>query len=87
MIEETEEGNLTRSFCCSMNRIMPCPSSSESGSDSDGVLSSLLQTGQCVCCPTTSNARDGARASETVNVSCRVGYCVDSSSQILVQLP
>ena len=68
------QGILTSSHCGGYNSVFLTPSSSDSGSDSDGVLSSLLQTRQCVHCLTTSNVRDhGVRASETVSVSGRVG--------------
>ena len=71
-LEEIERPeSLTSSHCCFCDGILISPSSGESGRDSDGVLSSLLQTRQCVHCLTTSNIRDGARARDTF--SRRVG--------------
>ena len=65
---------LTSSHCCYFHHSLFTPSSSESCSDSDGVLSSLLQTSQSVHCLTTSNVRDhGVRARDTFSVSGRVG--------------
>ena len=61
------QGTLTSSHCGGYNGVLLTPSSSDSGSDSDGVLSSLLQTIQSVHCLTTSNGRGGVRASETVS--------------------
>ena len=62
-IEEIER--LTSSHCGFCDGILISPSSGESGRDSDGVLSSLLQTRQSVHCLTTSNVRDGVRARDT----------------------
>ena len=71
-IEEIErQESLTSSHCGFCDGILISPSSGESGSDSDGVLSSLLQIGQCVHCLTASNGRDGVRARDTF--SRRVG--------------
>ena len=74
-IEEIErQESLTSSHCGFCDCLSLTPSSSESGSDSDGVLSSLLQTSQCVHCLTTSNVRDhSVRVSDTISVSGRVG--------------
>ena len=70
---EEKQRTLTSSHCSGCDGVFCDPSSSESGSDSDGVLCSLLQTSQCVHCLTTSNIRDGVRVSETVSVSGGVG--------------
>ena len=72
-IEEIgRQESFTSSHCCYFHRSLFTPSSSENCSDSDGVLSSLLQTSQCVHCQSPIS-RDGVRASETVSVSGRVG--------------
>ena len=63
---------LTSSCCVGCDGVFLTPSSSESGSDSDGVHSSLLQTSQCVHCQGSIN-RGGVRVSETVSGSGRVG--------------
>ena len=71
-LEDIErQENLTSSHCGFCDGILISPSSGKSGRDSDGVLSSLLQTSQCVHGLTTSNVRDGVRARDTF--SRRVG--------------
>ena len=74
-IEEIErQESLTSSHGGFCGCVFFTPSSGESGSDSDGVLCSLLQTSQSVHCLTTSNVRDhGVRARDTFSVSGRVG--------------
>ena len=74
-IEEIErQESLTSSHGGFCDCVFFTPSSSESASDSDGVLSSLLQTRQCVHSLTSSNARDhGARVRDTISISGRVG--------------
>ena len=67
-----KQRTLTCSHCGGCDGILLTPSSSDSGSDSDGVLSSHLQTSQCVHCQSPLS-RDGIRVSETVSVSGRVG--------------
>ena len=70
------KGILTSSHCGFSDGILLSPSTiffSDSGSDSDEVLSSLLQTRQCVHCLTTRNGRDGVRARDTISISGRVG--------------
>ena len=70
--------SLTSCPCGACDGIIYSSSSSQRGSDSDRILSSLLQTCQYVHCPT--NTRYGARVSETVCVvSVGVGNVVASS--------
>ena len=70
--------SLTSSSCRGCDGISFSSSFSQSGSDSDRILSSLLQTCQYVHCPT--NTRYGVRVSETVCVvSVGVGDGVASS--------
>ena len=53
-----DTGRLTSSGCVGCDIVLFSPSSSESGSDSDGVLSSFLQTSQCVHCQVPINRGD-----------------------------
>ena len=63
-----KQRTLTCSHCGGCDGILLTPSSSDSGSDSDGVLSSHLQTSQCVHCQSPINS-GGIRVSETAGAS------------------
>ena len=78
---------LTSTHCGSRDCVLFTPSSSsDSGSDSDGVLSSLLQTSQCVHSLATRNTRDhGCR--DRVTVSVNVGVIIITQTAAIALEP
>ena len=82
--EETGNCLLTSSQCGGCEVVLCCQSATQCCSHSDRVFSSLLQTSQCVNCPTT---RDICDVIMTVNgtVSVGVGDGVVNDSHISSQ--